>query len=731
MATVDSFGKERNHLVNRRYCLYFLALFIGIILTIIAILIPVIVIRAVDSARAAKYRAEEAVSTYEWKKVFDDILLTGYSQVYVLEGFVFSNLSSIPRLDETPQERVAGQYYSRFPSFVDSLLTPSLELQLLALCPGGVYNQMSPFYEALFEKEVFSDLNYFHSVIENLSTLVVGPEKSLRDDWILIFLSPVFNTTLLSEEKIDNFWGFVTAWVSISGSIARSQLPKTMKEQGMSYLLYSIVNGEYTVIDTSLPGVVSEEDVRHFEDSSTTLKSSEKGFNLTFVVAKENQDVILSPSLLLLLIVVIATIGVIFTAVSIGIIAACTRTSNAMDHAPKSPPFAMLIIGPQQGEDLWITASDQMYDITEKLAHVLDKKTKEYHAYQIPQLQPYTTTYIFRKVEDAAKMAFSVIEELHENPIDKQLLSLTDGSRGLPISYALHWCKSGIVSLDPSSKSERLRYEGQEILHGVRMWRKAPPSVLVISDSTKIHVGFNLRVQFFCPAENRSNEGEEELYFVFDPSRPVLQEAKSKAEKEPKSAIYKGTDYPFSADPFIYHFSHSKKDDRSYFQDGCGTGTPLNETSRRRDDSAVDLEDTGASRRKRSSNNDRGGKLIPHGEGFIGGSGEEMEAFVKALLEPQIPSSLLSALRTAFENQWLTVGITFDSVKLMVYYFYSCFKLFFKPLAAPQRQNIFTRLVTAFGVPQDGLLEHLAAHCTVRFIQQQQETKSFYSNSHL
>lgn len=731
MATIDTFGKERNHLVNRRYCLYFIALFIGIILTIIAILIPVIVIWAVDSARGAKYRAQEVVSTYEWKKVFDNILLTGYSQVNVLEGFVFSNLSSIPQLNETPQERIADQYYSQFPNFVDSLNTPSLELELLALCPGGVYSQMSPFYEPLYEKEVFSDSDYFHSVIENLSSLVIGPEKSLQDDWVIVFINPVFNTSLLSDEKLDNFWGFVTAWVSIGGSIAKNQLPTTMKEQGMSYLLYTIVNGEYNVIDTSLSGNLSQEDVRHFGESSTSVKSSEKGFELTFAVVKENQKVTLSPSLLFLLIVVIATIGVIFTALSIGIIAACTTKANAIDHAPKSPPFAMLIIGPQHGEDLWITASDEMYDITEKLAHVLEKKAKEFNAYQVPQLQPYTTTYIFRKVEDAANMAFSIIEELQENPIDKQLLNLTDGSRGLPISYAVHWCKTGIVSLDPSSKSERLRYEGQEILHGVRIWRKAPPNVLVISDSTKIHVGFNLRVQFFCPAENRSNEEEEELYFVFDPSRPVLQEAKAKAEKEARSATHKDTDYPFSADPFIYHFSHSKKDDGSFFHDGCGTGTPLNDANRRRDESAVDLEDSGPSRRKRMSNKDRGGKVIPHGEGAIGGSGEEMEAFVKALLEPKIPSSLLNALRTAFDHQWLTVGITFDSVKLMVYYFYSCFKLFFKPLAAPQRQNIFARLVTAFGVPQEGLLEHLAAHCTVRFIQQQQETKSFYSNTHV
>lgn len=721
--------KERSHLANRRYRFFTIAFVVGIFLTFLAILIPVLVIRALDLSREAKHRAEEVQSLYEWTQLFDLTIFTGTTQVHGLEGFVFSNLSSIPPINGTPEERIEGQYYSRFDSFVQPTYSPTVEIQLQALCPGGVYSQMNPFNQSLYKKILFEYPDQMYASIEYGKVFADGPSQSYNNSWIIAFVNPIFNTTTFSDQSEENFWGFVVAWVSITDTIAKSGLPDMMKDHKIQYLLYTMKNGIYNVIDTSLSGSLSTEDIRRFESAPASVMTNETGLNLVLVVLKDSDAVVLNRSMLVILVVFIATLGIVLTAVAIVIIAACTNAFDGIEHAPKSPPFAMLIIGPQNGEDLWIMAPDQMCDVTEKLAKVLEKKMKHFRAYQVPQLQPYTTTYILRRTEDAVKMAFSVIEELQANPVDEQLeKSLGSGCKGLFISYAVHWCKTGNVLLGTSSAGERLRYESQEILHAVSMWRKSPPSIVVISESAKVHVSLKFAVQFFRPAGSVSEDGVEAMYFVFDPSRPLLHEAKAKAEKNANTSL-QGILYPYSSSPSVYSPHHLTKEKGSPHPNSPSAAPLAVDGSLHANPSGNSLEEVVHSRRGAAGRQERGGRLNLHREFTLPGNDEDLEAFSKALMEPKIPSLLLNALRSAFDHQWLTLGISFDSVKVMVYYFYSCFKLIFKPLAAPQRHNIFLRLVTAFGVPQDGLLEHLAAHCTIRYIQQQQETKALYRES--
>ncbi|KAL7700670.1 hypothetical protein N2W54_001764 [Lotmaria passim] len=94
------------------------------------------------------------------------------------------------------------------------------------------------------------------------------------------------------------------------------------------------------------------------------------------------------------------------------------------------------------------------------------------------------------------------------------------------------------------------------------------------------------------------------------------------------------------------------------------------------------------------------------------------------LLRPDITVQADHLLRTVFDRQAVALDISYDSVRVLVYYFYSSYKILFRPLAAPERHNIYRRLVTAFGVPQQGILEHLAARCAIRFLQRHEETQT-------
>ncbi|KPI86300.1 hypothetical protein ABL78_4647 [Leptomonas seymouri] len=94
------------------------------------------------------------------------------------------------------------------------------------------------------------------------------------------------------------------------------------------------------------------------------------------------------------------------------------------------------------------------------------------------------------------------------------------------------------------------------------------------------------------------------------------------------------------------------------------------------------------------------------------------------LLRTAITAQVDSLLRTVFDRQAVALDVSYDSVRVLVYYFYSSYKILFRPLAAPERHNIYRRLVTAFGVPQQGILEHLAARCAIRFLQHHEETQT-------
>ncbi|CCW69542.1 unnamed protein product [Phytomonas sp. Hart1] len=102
----------------------------------------------------------------------------------------------------------------------------------------------------------------------------------------------------------------------------------------------------------------------------------------------------------------------------------------------------------------------------------------------------------------------------------------------------------------------------------------------------------------------------------------------------------------------------------------------------------------------------------------------ENDAVSTLLLHPSIPAWQDANLRTAFEKQAVTVKLQFERVRLIMYYFFSCYKLLFRRLATPERINIFRRLVTVFGVPENDILENLAARCVIRHIKQHEEARA-------
>lgn len=110
------------------------------------------------------------------------------------------------------------------------------------------------------------------------------------------------------------------------------------------------------------------------------------------------------------------------------------------------------------------------------------------------------------------------------------------------------------------------------------------------------------------------------------------------------------------------------------------------------------------------------------------GDGEDEDsasALISALLHPAVPLWMNVTLRAAYEHQALDVDISYDSVRILVYYFFVNYKLLFWPLGTQERASIYKRLTAVFGVPQHNTLEHLAAQCSLHYMKYNEEARAF------
>eukprot|EP00796_Vickermania_ingenoplastis_P007064 gene7064-5004_t len=704
---------ENNHILKDqlrrlriRYC-FILVVIVGLLIILLGILTPSLVIHDLDIGRKSRYLKQENEALYLWMQLLETSVFNGCAVAYQLEGFVLSNIRTIPSLDSSPEQRLEDQYFDRFPTIASSLIAADANIELLALLPGGVVSQTVPYSEEYQGVDMFKDFSYIlNQVIDAGIADLGGPVKSLINSTVYVgtVIAPVFNTTddvrtmTDKEEILKLFWGFVFVEVDVSALIVNSGLPDTMHTLGMSYVLYTVRHGKYTILATS-DSSMDQDATAKFIDTATRVEPVNTDLQLTLAISKTRKLVVLTPSILACIVCGVGTLGVMLMALAALLIACRTKTYVGTESAPKAAPFATLVIGPLQGEELWNLLPDHMTDITEALGKVLERHMRRHRGYQIPQLQPYTTTYILRTMEDAIGMAFDVIEDIQRHPLDEDMVRTLGDNGHLLLTYGVHWCCDAKVTLEPASG--RLRYEGPDVLRTGRLWRRGMPSRVVVSGQGRdALVCREWRVEPLSSCVLRQGEPETALFTVTDLARPLLKAAQIVADELIVLHVVK------KLNPFLRENCPHRN-----IQMGFLSRLPR---------STVSQDDVSAM--PRSLTKDWG---VPRG-----GPSDEVALVNNSLIEPRISTSLATALRTAFDEQGVTVEIGYDSVRVLVYYFYAFFKILFKPLAAPQRSNIYMRLITAFGLRQEALLENLAVNCTIRYLQQQEERSHQRNRQH-
>ncbi|CBZ24186.1 conserved hypothetical protein [Leishmania mexicana MHOM/GT/2001/U1103] len=597
------------------------------------------------------------------------------------------------------------------------------------------------------------------------------------------------NTSQGVIPSLETFWGFVLLIVNVTGALDAMDLGRLAKANNLNFVLYdtSTESGNTHVIASSLPSATTQLDYAEFIAESTVTDILAPHSSLHIAVRSRETYVSLTPTNIIIIVAWTLFGSLLLLGIAIAAVLWCTATYDAAAHAPKMAPFAMLTIGPCRGEELWDLAVDQMAEVTEKLDQVLGRQMERHCAYQIQQVHPLTTSYVTRSVAAAVQMAFSTIEELQRHPIDGPLRAVLGDEGRLLLSYAVHWCTDAAVRVE--SLEGTYRYEGCDVVFGGRMWALAAPNVVTASEAvvqtlprfylsgvvTRAYQTVNVMRTTRASHTDVDEEGvraasntiggggSTTLYLLVHAAKPNLvvgAEATAAAAaagamvpqlrvgNAPASSLYCGLITRGNSSSLGAGEAVSSLQDVSARSPEIESAAPSvgnSVASTKRGSRVVNvLQCRGCAAVERTANTRHPlsredvdteqqvlvqQMLAKHNAAPTPEQHRlvliEADSVTRALLQPLIPRALDVALRVAFDYQSITLDVRYAEVRVLVYYFYSSYKILFRPLAAPERHNIFRRLVTAFGVPQQGILEHLAARGAVQWLSQVRKINGF------
>ncbi|CAG9569642.1 conserved hypothetical protein [Leishmania major strain Friedlin] len=553
---------SKRHAKRCRVYFMILAVWISLLLILVNILTPMLVLQRQDNELERMHREEEKREAMSYATTFRDAILGAISAVYGVEGYIMGLMDSLPNLNETPAQRVAGQYFPKFYGYAQLVSSSSPHISLFATAPGGVVLQVYPSEDEDFMKnwDLLNGSSGNHTdpaaayredpftTIKTGLLAVTGPYKSpglpirgwdkssgdADNMWWVDLRQPIYNATSTALITNSTFWGFAIVFFSVDGLVRKKDLPEKMNSLEMAYIIYTASvnssNGCTVILASSMfkgETDCSKPFMKKFLADATTRDVLKEKLSWKIALKSMKRVNRLTPRVRDA-IVITSVIGVsLLFALFMYAIVRCTRVYDGAKHAPKMAPFAMLTIGPCRGEELWDLASDQMVEVTERLGHVLARQMVRHHAYQIQQVHPLTTSYVTRSVAAAVQMAFSTIEELYSFPIDEPLRRLLGDEGSLLLSYAVHWCTDAAVRMETIGGG--LRYEGPDVVYGGRMWVFAGPNVVTVSQAALPSTTCmpHVKSKLFDSVFLRGVTTRQDLYIVTDTSNHSLKEAEA------------------------------------------------------------------------------------------------------------------------------------------------------------------------------------------------------------
>ncbi|CAD2220515.1 hypothetical protein, conserved [Angomonas deanei] len=715
---------------RRRYVSFIVLAFVCFFILAASFAIIFVVLGFLEAAHLEDVLSNEMRTATYFSALFRESIITGVTVSGIFDGYVAGAGVPIPPLNGTTAQRVFNQSLPHFDEVGKNCVESSRFVSSVFLSPGGVTLYSYPPDPVNLYKDLFvAEENDWTAVVtptpwdtlRSRRTDLVGPLLSpsvnYTDAWVTLIRRPIFFAESADQFNNTNFWGFSSVVLNVSDIIKVTFEEANTVDSSLDVLLYVITtSGDMIGMYSSLPILDDRDALHNFltdAQTETVVQLPINSFKLA-IKAKRKRHYTTGENIAAIVAGVLFFWLLVFAVGSILLLVTC-KVYDGRPHAPKSVPFALLTIGHTRGEVHWCRAPDVMPRVSSRLQGVLSKHMVKHHSYQIAPRQAYTNSYVMRTVDAAVEMAFAVLEDLQRHPIDEELktaLGTEDGA--VLLSCMVHWCTEATVLVGSGGKS--YLYEGADLDLGSRLWLHASPGVVTLSEEAKEH---GPRCAYRYTLTPRSVNMKRNAHTVYEVRKGACN------ERQPVRRSVGAVDVPKKPAPPVgdsleasnsgtqtdsLHASLNSKGKlpggaRISFRGNMAGSLlldPYSPLSGGRRGRALSLSSSASSPSKLTD--------------YVCSDGD---VFSRKILDPDIPPWLDMELNKAFDHQAAICETEYEEIRVIMYYFFASFKLLFQPLAAPERANIYHRLISAFGVPQQNILEHLAARCTLRYEQEQ------------
>lgn len=572
------------------------------------------------------------------------------------------------------------------PLFAPRLLrSSSFPLKALLLAAGGNVSHVCPSgYAAYFPKgsALIAHLN------TTLPTLHVKTVPGIGH--LLVVSTPVYNIS-----APDQLWGTVASIRRAGeGLLAFSE----EQAAGGKYFLYESLDKtsgvETTLYDSFIGEVldaVQAPDRSHLSGGTATIPLvfpavSESSFNLhcwlaphdKFLTPRTIAMVVLIPPGAMLLICFFISFAVHFGKSSY------SKLQSQFSRAPSAPPFAAVLVGVHQLEEMWSAQPQLMLAIVAEFEERLHAVVASNRGFVVPSVLRHTYCLVTQDPGDALCLCRRIVEDLATRPVLAPSLGTSSSSMGASmtgkLSHAeckpaalraltlMHWVTQATVRW--SSVENCAQYEGADFVFLKRLYQFARPNVIVLSEQARSEL-LNKKV---------------DSSMIFD---------------EYTSVRFRGTTGVHNL------FSVTCPGVSSGSLDAIETALGRNPLAL----SGVRRVQTGT---------------VSEDEHCLGNGGESSSSRSKTvvqmsrstMLQPSIPRELREMLESIFTPLAAFAPVAdFRELQHLFFHYYSAFTVMFQPFSLAERLSIQKQLLIAFGVPQDNFLEHLAVRCVLRHVQ--------------
>lgn len=451
-----------------------------------------------------------------------DALLQSQPSIRGLSGLVYGSSSINPSSAEDffPRFEFVAKHFRSLDSF-----NPHSFYDTLFVAPDGVITEVyPPFSSALninLRDEEFGFLFPAHLCESNFhfqtKLLQTGDFIS---NWTLMQLLSIYNGTAAKSP----FWGVSGVFLSFDHFLQGIKLAEMAEEAQIDYLV--TVEGRTALEVVPVASSVgfspstSSKTVLQFIYRAQTVEVRYEGRTLFDLFVRQkpagNVNHVLPLTWSLCTVSLFLTV---FLSIILALLQHC-GTSGADDHqyslSPRSPPFALLIIGPRQGGEMWSVSS-------EELLAALEKEAERFHAHKIPQLQPNTSGFLLSSVDEAVLMTFSVmrlVQQRNTGVIDFE--TELEGEAHLITAAAVHWCTE--VECLYHHTEGFVQYGGSDIAYGMDLYGVAVGNAVTLSEKAKDYVSCVPPSDIYVLAPLYA-EVQEVPYYVYENKIPAMQEA--------------------------------------------------------------------------------------------------------------------------------------------------------------------------------------------------------------